>query len=309
MGNFLVVDDTQLSRQVVGDLLLKTFDATVEYAGDGIEAVHLLETKGPFDLILSDLRMPRMDGLALLAVVRERFSCIPFVILTAFGSEEIAFHAIQAGAASYVPKQLVPHRLPDVVRTVLNAATRRQVRCRLTRHLVSHELEFSLSNERELISAVVAELQEIGQASGAFEEPDLTRIGVALEESLSNAMIHGNLEISSELRLHEDGAYEQLIRARQAAAEYRDRRIRVRCRFTPIEARFVIEDEGPGFDVSTVPDPRDPENFLNPSGRGLLLIRSFMDEAYYNSRGNSITLVKRSVPAVTAAPDGDNIRK
>jgi anti-sigma regulatory factor (Ser/Thr protein kinase) len=58
----------------------------------------------------------------------------------------------------------------------------------------------------------------------------------------------------------------------------------------------VITDEGPGFDLSTVPDPGDPENFLKPSGRGLLLVRSFMDEAYHNAKGNVITLVKRSNP-------------
>jgi CheY-like chemotaxis protein len=302
MRNFLVVDDSAVSQQIVGKLLKKSFEATVVYAADGVEAVACLEAGGPFDLILSDLRMPRMDGLALLAVVRERFPQIPFVILTAYGSEEIAFHAIQGGAASYVPKQLVPRRLRDVVETVLTASTRRQVRARLAQHTVSHELEFNLSNDRELLSAVVAELQEIGQASGAFDEQHLTRIGVALQESLSNAMIHGNLEISSELRAREDDSYEQTIRTRQEAPQYRDRRIRVRCRFTPNEARFVIADDGPGFDLSEIPDPNDPENFLKPSGRGLLLIRSFMDEVYHNSTGNTITLVKRGKTCVAPGP-------
>jgi CheY-like chemotaxis protein/anti-sigma regulatory factor (Ser/Thr protein kinase) len=277
----------------VGKTLEKVFDAKVVYACDGVEAVGCLESGGPFDVILSDLRMPRMDGLALLAVVRERFPHVPFVILTAYGSEEIAFHAIQGGAASYVPKQLAPTRLRDVVQSVLTASTRRQVRAKLAQHTVSHELEFKLSNDRDLLSAVVAELQEIGQASGAYEDQELTRIGVALEESLSNAMIHGNLEISSELRASEYDTYEQLILARQQEPPYRDRRIHVRCRFTPNDVRFVIADDGPGFDVTKVPDPRDPENLLKPSGRGLLLIRSFMDEVHHNSTGNTITLVKR----------------
>jgi anti-sigma regulatory factor (Ser/Thr protein kinase) len=58
-------------------------------------------------------------------------------------------------------------------------------------------------------------------------------------------------------------------------------------------AVFVIRDEGPGFDVATVPDPTDPENFTKPSGRGLLLIRTFMDEVKHNAAGNEITLVRR----------------
>ena len=297
MTRFLVVDDSTLARQIVGDLLKKAFNASVVEANDGLEAIQFLETQGPFDLILSDLQMPNMDGLALLSVVRERFPTNPFVILTAFGSEEIAVQAITAGAASYIPKQSVKTRLQDVVRTVLTASTRRHVRDRLTRFIVCHELEFRLSNDRELISAVVAELQEVGQSSGAFDDQQLTRIGVALEESLLNAMIHGNLEVSSELRSRDDDAYEQMILARQNAEPYRSRRIQVTSKFTPTEVRFVIVDEGSGFDLDSIPDPRDPQNFLKPSGRGLLLIRSFMDEVYHNSAGNSITLVKRRKPS------------
>lgn len=200
MPNFLVVDDSVLARQIIGDLMKKSFHGTVVEAADGDDAVRCLEQQGPFDLIVSDLQMPKMDGLALLAIVRERFPRVPFVILTAFGNEEIAVQAIQGGAASYIPKQIVRSRLAGVVRTVLTASTRRQIRDRLTKHIVRHELEFNLSNHGELVSAVVAELQEIGQASGAFEDQQLTQIGVALEESLLNAMVHGNLEISSDLR-------------------------------------------------------------------------------------------------------------
>ncbi|WP_373650756.1 MULTISPECIES: response regulator [unclassified Schlesneria] len=296
MTRFLIVDDSLLARQIIRDLLKKSFECEVVEATDGLDAVQSLEEQGPFDLILSDLQMPRLDGLGLLAVVRDRFRCTPFVILTAFGNEDIAVQAIQEGAASYVPKQSIRGRLSDVVKTVLTAATRRQIRKRLTRHIVAHELEFSLINDRRLLSAAVAELQEIGQSSGTFEEHQLTRIGVSLEESLLNAMIHGNLEISSELRDREDDAYEQLILARQETLPYCNRRIHLKARFTPDEVRFVITDEGPGFDLAAVPDPRDPQNFLKPSGRGLLLIRSFMDEAYHNTSGNSITLVKRSHP-------------
>jgi len=296
MHRFLVVDDSALAQQMVGDVLQKRFDASVTYAGNGVEAVSRLEQHEPFDLILSDLEMPLMGGLDLLAVVRERFPRVPFVVFTAFGNEEIAVKAIQGGAASYLPKKQIAQRLPDVVRTVLTASTRRKLRDRLTRHLVSHDLEFQLTNDRELIAAVVAELQEVCQSSGAFADQQLTRIGVALEEALVNAMIHGNLEISSELREREDHAYEQLIRTRQQEEKYRNRRIGVRCRFTPTEARFVIQDDGPGFNIAMVPDPTKSANFTKVSGRGLLLIRSFMDEVSHDAKGSTITMIKRGIP-------------
>ena len=59
------------------------------------------------------------------------------------------------------------------------------------------------------------------------------------------------------------------------------------------EAVYVIRDEGPGFDPTGLPDPTDPSNLERVSGRGLLLIRTFMDEVHHNKAGNEITMVKR----------------
>jgi serine/threonine-protein kinase RsbW len=57
--------------------------------------------------------------------------------------------------------------------------------------------------------------------------------------------------------------------------------------------RVTIEDEGPGFNPEEVPDPTDFENLDKPSGRGIVLMRAFMDEVLYNDRGNQLTFCKR----------------
>jgi anti-sigma regulatory factor (Ser/Thr protein kinase) len=59
------------------------------------------------------------------------------------------------------------------------------------------------------------------------------------------------------------------------------------------EALYVVRDEGPGFDPSILPDPTDPANLEKVSGRGLLLIRTFMDEIHHDDHGREITMVKR----------------
>ena len=56
----------------------------------------------------------------------------------------------------------------------------------------------------------------------------------------------------------------------------------------------MIRDEGPGFDPTKLPDPTDPANMEKASGRGLLLIRTFMEEVRHNDQGNEITMVWRS---------------
>jgi anti-sigma regulatory factor (Ser/Thr protein kinase) len=67
------------------------------------------------------------------------------------------------------------------------------------------------------------------------------------------------------------------------------------------EAVFVVRDEGKGFDPLQIPNPIDAENLDKPSGRGLLLIRTFMDEVRHNGQGNEITMIKRRTPQSAAA--------
>jgi anti-sigma regulatory factor (Ser/Thr protein kinase) len=120
---------------------------------------------------------------------------------------------------------------------------------------------------------------------------------VALEEALANAILHGNLEASSELRQEDENQYHQMADNRRRLPPYKDRHVHCTFKLTRSEAVFSFRDEGPGFDPSTLPNPTDPENLGRIGGRGLLLIRTFMDEVTFNEKGNQITLVKRRNPA------------
>jgi len=86
--------------------------------------------------------------------------------------------------------------------------------------------------------------------------------GVALEEALLNSYYHGNLEISSDLRETDHNAYYQLSKKRSQEAPYCNRKIYIDSLLTPEECRFVIRDEGPGFDPTLLRDATDPANRL-----------------------------------------------
>src|SRR5262249_4847370 len=116
---------------------------------------------------------------------------------------------------------------------------------------------------------------------------------VALREALINAIHHGNLEVGSDVRERNEKEYQALVEERRRQEPYMDRRVHVMAKQTRAEVVFVIRDEGAGFDPKTLPDPTDPTNMERISGRGLLLIRTFMDEVEHNDRGNQITMVKR----------------
>ena len=72
-----------------------------------------------------------------------------------------------------------------------------------------------------------------------------------------------------------------------------DRRIEVEVRLARDKAVFVVRDEGLGFDPQSLPDPTDPANLDKTTGRGILLMRAFMDQVEFNARGNEVTMVKQ----------------
>jgi anti-sigma regulatory factor (Ser/Thr protein kinase) len=155
------------------------------------------------------------------------------------------------------------------------------------------ESHFALENDRSLIPPLVAELTENLLFMGLCDEAELLRVTVALGEALDNAMIHGNLEISAEERDRDEKAFQELVASRREQPPYRDRLVYVTAKESRTEAIYIIRDEGPGFDTLSLPDPADPHNLEQITNRGVTLIRAFMDEVTYNSKGNELTMVKR----------------
>jgi hypothetical protein len=157
-------------------------------------------------------------------------------------------------------------------------------------------LSFVLDNDPALIPGVIERLRDVASRLRLFDEAGANRVGLALHEAILNGMYHGNLELDSALRQDDEDAYRQLAMIRRGLPPYCHRRLHVDARFDPNEAIFVVRDEGRGFDPGRTPDPvKDPACLERPSGRGLLLIRAFMDRVGFNSTGNSITLIKSSV--------------
>jgi CheY-like chemotaxis protein/anti-sigma regulatory factor (Ser/Thr protein kinase) len=304
MPTILVVDDSGVDRQIVGGLLKKQENLTIEFATNGAEAVERLK-QSPVELVVSDLIMPEMNGLELVKKVKEDFPLIPIILMTSKGNEQIAVEALQSGAASYAPKSVLAQSLLDTVNSVLSASNQTKSQARLIRYLTNSQCEFSLENDSSLIPPLIGFLQEDATRLGVCAEADRVRIGVALDEALVNALYHGNLELSSQLRDSDQKKYRQLVSERQQAPPFSERRIHVEAHLSSKEFAISIRDEGPGFDSTSLPDPRDPANLEALGGRGVMLMRTFMDEVRYNDRGNQVTLVKRQNGLTPTAEDSE----
>ena len=292
MATVLIVDDNTMDRRLAAGFVEKVGMATKQaiHGKDALEQIR----RDPPDIVLTDMLMPEMDGLELVRHIKAEHSSIPVILMTAHGSEEIAVKALKIGAASYVPKQNLARDLTHTIRDILSVATVKRDEQKALACLSESNLIFVLGVAHTgTHESIVGYLQTQLRAWRLCDEADLIRIGTALHEAFINAIEHGNLELASDLRDSPDGAYQILGEQRRRQLPYRDRQVYVTANLTRDAARITIRDEGPGFDPRRLPDPTKPENIGKISGRGLLLIRTFMDEVTFNETGNQITLIKR----------------
>ena len=137
-------------------------------------------------------------------------------------------------------------------------------------HTLERELESTLESVDSAEQIVLAESKALG-----LDEDDLYRVGIAIRECMVNAVVHGN-RYNSRKKVH--------LKVERSADSL----------------TIVVRDEGDGFDPSAVPDPLDAENLLRGSGRGVMLMQSFMDEFQISRgqpQGTEVKMVKYKAKA------------
>jgi serine/threonine-protein kinase RsbW len=131
---------------------------------------------------------------------------------------------------------------------------------------VSDELELTLPTRIESVEEAAARAAEFA-AERSLDEPIAYAIDMAVREAVANAVKHGN----------------KLDAAKN---------VEVRLTDTADAVKISVRDFGSGFDVDEVPDPTDPEHLLRTNGRGILFIRSFMDDVSWSAAPGGGRIVK-----------------
>ena len=272
----LIVEDEPPIRK----LLVKIFSRIKEYqvadAGDGVEALELFEKEGPFDLVISDIQMPRMNGEELVGQILDRWPSTAILMLTAQRSDESIVRCLQRGALDYLTKPLEVARL---IRAVDRAFDRRE---HLPRDLgpldvksdVRGWVELTAPSHFEYVERFQRFMQQLYATELSREEQE--DIHVAINEIGQNAVEWGNRQDSSK-------------RIRLSYGLFKDRVV------------FKIQDEGEGFDSAKLKDPsRDPLTHImerlsagkRMGGYGVFMTKNIMDEVVYSERGNVVVMTK-----------------
>jgi CheY-like chemotaxis protein len=297
MATVLVVDDSAVDRRFVGGILSRDGRYKVEFAEDGSQALANLRQSPP-DVIVTDLQMPNRNGLELVTAVRMHHPEIPVILMTGHGSEDLAVEALHRGAANYVPKPQIGERLLESVDEALAFARSDRTYDRLIACLKRCDFEFELDNDPGLLDPLVELVQQMVAGMGLSDATGRFRVGAGLKEALLNAIYRGNLAISFQQMQDTrvsllEGKGDDVVTRRRGEAPYKDRRVYVAIIINPDEARFVVRDQGGGFNPASVPAAGQPGSLDPQTGRGLVLMRAFFDEVTFNGTGNEVTLVKR----------------
>ena len=160
----LVVDDEQVIREILADFLtMEGF--VVETAANGEQALAAL-SKDHYELVLSDLKMPAMGGLELLAAIQTHTPNVVTVIMTGFGTVETAIDAMKRGAYDYILK---PFKVEEVVHTIRRGLEKRKLQAEnfrlkeaLSLYKVSEAIAASLSLEQVVATLTDASIVEVG---------------------------------------------------------------------------------------------------------------------------------------------------
>ncbi len=274
MQRILVVDDDRSTRELIR-LQLRSAGYAVETAGDGGAALARLRRKA-FDLVLLDVWMPGMDGLEMLARLRDEPSQPKVVVMTADDTSETLLRAIREHAYRYVTKPVEPKDLIDLVGGVL--ASKGEARPIEVISARPDWVELLVPCDR----ATAERIQDfLARLDTDLPEPVRAQVGQAFRELLMNAIEWGGrLDTSQSVRI-------SYLRARRMLL-------------------YRIADPGKGFRFeelthSALNNPADQpmqhalareEKGLRPGGFGLLMARQMVDELLYNEAHNEVVFVK-----------------
>jgi DNA-binding NtrC family response regulator len=140
-GNILIVDDDPLIRNSLYEVLrLENYD--VGLSADGLEAFEELKST-KYDIVITDIKMPKLDGMALLKKIQENYPNIEVVLMTSYGSVESAVAAMKFGAADYVTKPIIDDEIKLCIRKILKNLQLEEENKQLRKELMTKKSSFS----------------------------------------------------------------------------------------------------------------------------------------------------------------------
>jgi CheY-like chemotaxis protein/anti-sigma regulatory factor (Ser/Thr protein kinase) len=287
------VDDQEALRSLLARLLEREgFDAV--QAENGARAVEMYRSESPL-VVVSDIMMPRMDGLTLLNEIRRIDRNATVILMTGQGNEDVLLKALRGGATNFFKKPFNVRELIDEIRKVVEFRLEAARSSLFSPLLVEETKRFVMPRADSPFFPIINQITL--QLPCLLPQEDILNLKIGIEEVITNAIEHGNLGISfkEKSKAIQEGRLAELIADRGRESDAAGRAVGITSRLSPRLFEITIRDDGKGFDWRTLPAV-EPETLLAFNGRGIFLTKIYFDEVTYNDAGNEVTLRKHKAP-------------
>ncbi len=235
--------------------------------------------------------MPVLAGLGILKQIRKEGYETPVVIMTGHGDLNNSIEALRLGIFDFLVKPFRFQQLSAIL-TRLSLIKIPAQEWMDFLPFYKEKIQITIPSQTKFNAKVIHRLCGILNSIYQLYRISPMQWALCLGEALNNAIIHGNLEVPSSLKEESWDDFQEMVEQREAQPEYGGKSVTLTCQLTHQRLEIAVQDQGKGFNPQELPGPTDPENLLSTTGRGVFLIRMFMDEVTWNESGNCIHMVK-----------------
>lgn len=287
-------DEPSICNMVLRFLSMNNYQG--EAVGNGKEAMKKLENGGGgYQIILTDIKMPEMDGITLMKVAKGINPDLLFIIMSGYGSLDSAIESMKMGALNFIKKPVSIVELISTIKKAEELLTSRTVTAKMRDYImnINKTLEFTTqdlnSNLEMAAHYLTSDIRNFG-----LEKIVVDNITLALYEALSNAIEHGNLQLKKEIsRENNLSVLDDFIKQKMKKMEipeFANRKIKVEMMYRNGKVEFSVTDEGNGFDYNAMMESLEENVYSNQMKRGLFMIKNVMNDIEFNDKGNKIIM-------------------
>jgi len=241
--------------------------------------------------------MPDMNGLEMVRELRNKNSSIPVIIISAYTDPEHTIDAIKLGAADFIAKPFSLNELYHSIGRILRMEHEQGI---LSIPLVqSGKFSWEFTTDDFDIAGFSNLLSTLVTHGNLIPKHERNSFYTVIFETLTNAREHGNIGLRSHIKGEDMIEFQNLLNERLKDPQLAQKKIYIHFEYDEQQICIRIRDEGDGFDHTDVDSQEfyNHEHLMKLHGKGLLIIKSYMDRVSFSQKGNEITLIKNFKPS------------
>jgi anti-sigma regulatory factor (Ser/Thr protein kinase) len=263
MSSILVIDD-EIEICELLQVALEMSGHRVRTAQSASKALECLEEQ-EFDFAIIDMIMPEISGLEMIRIINDQYPRTLTILTTGLQTQDVVKQALEQGAYNFVNKPFSIQEISNIIDLGSRVRTY-PVNTKAIQSYLVQQLHFVLPSRKDLMEEVAGTIANVAKMLGFPAKLVAMNIPLTVDELFLNAVIHGNKEDETKT-------------------------ISINAVLDAKKISITMADQGDGFDWKRVLARNTPADLENEGGRGIFLVKHYVDDIDYNHLGNTVRVV------------------